>query len=134
MKRLAISGLVLVLLAAMGAPFMAGGQDSEKYDTPTLPLDDVLARLQENYKKIDTYSVEFEQRLYSVDQAKVINSGEGTVIFKKPGKMVWTYTKPEEHIYISDGDTIIDYAPRDKEAYIIPMRDAVYKSLPARAG
>jgi outer membrane lipoprotein carrier protein len=94
-----------------------------------LTLDQVIAKVQDNYGKINTYQTEFDQELMSLTQGRVISRGAGTVIYKKPSKMVWTYKTPEEHLYITDGNTIWDYAPADKEAYIIPVKDALYKSF-----
>lgn len=95
---------------------------------PALSLDQVIAKLQDNYKIINSYQTDFEQQLWSTSQSRVVSQGEGAVIYKKPSKMVWHYVKPEEHFYITDGSTIYDYAPADKTAYVLSVKDAVYKA------
>jgi len=102
---------------------------SDAVSTAELNLDQVIEKLQENYGKIDTYQAEFKQQLSSTVQGKVISKGSGTVFYKKPGKMLWRYTAPEDHIFLTDGNTIWDYSPVDKEAYVLPVSDRVYKSF-----
>jgi len=128
--------MAIIILGLFSLPIMVLSQGSNPppagAPTPapeTLTLDQVIAKVQANYAAINTYSTDFEQELLSLSQGRVISRGAGTVIYKKPSKMVWTYQTPEEHLYITDGNTIWDYAPADKEAYIIPMKDALYKSF-----
>jgi outer membrane lipoprotein carrier protein len=94
-----------------------------------LSLDEVILKLQENYQAINTYRTGFDQELYSMTQGRVITRGAGEVIYKKPGKMVWTYREPDEHLYITRGNTIWDYSPKDKEVYVLSIKDALYKSF-----
>lgn len=105
---------------------------AEKTDTAktdNLSLAQVIEKLQSNYQEINTYSAEFEQEIYSTAQGRVMTRGKGTASYKKPGKMVWRYREPEEHIYVTDGDTIWDYSPAEKEAYVLSVKDALYKSF-----
>jgi len=94
-----------------------------------LSLDQVVDRLQKNYEKVNSYQAGFDQELYSMTQGRVVSRGSGLVIYKKPGRMVWRYREPEEHLYITSGSTIWDYSPVEKEAYLIPMKEALYKSF-----
>jgi outer membrane lipoprotein carrier protein len=49
----------------------------------------------------------------------------GTVAIRKPGRMRWTYTRPEEKIFVSDGVKLYSYIPADKQVYVasVPRDD-----------
>jgi outer membrane lipoprotein carrier protein len=49
----------------------------------------------------------------------------GTVAIRKPGRMRWTYTKPEEKTFVSDGVKLYSYIPADKQVYVasVPRDD-----------
>lgn len=51
----------------------------------------------------------------------------GHVLIKKPGKMRWDYTAPEEKRFVSDGVKMYSYVPEDKQVIIsaIPPDDQV---------
>ena len=110
--------LALVLAGPMGG---AGAQ--------VLTLDQVSAKLQANYRRINTLEGKFEQELWSATQGRVISKGAGEVRYKKPGKMVWQYRIPREHLFLTDGETIWDYAAEDKEAYVYRVKETLYKEF-----
>jgi len=121
MRKTAFTFFALALMIG----FVAVAQQA----APSLSLDQVRQKLEENYKTVATLQANFEQELWSATQGRVISKGEGTVKYKKPGKMVWQYVKPEEHLYLTDGDTIWDYAPVEKEVTIYQVKDSLYKSF-----
>jgi len=120
---------VLVLLAAIAALPGASLSQDAKPAGKTLSLDQVVTKLQENYQKIDTYILNFDQQLYSPQQDRVISKGSGSVWFKKPGKMLWSYEKPEPHIYVTEGNTVWEYTPNDKTVNIFSLEQAAYRSF-----
>ncbi|MFO8056507.1 MAG: outer membrane lipoprotein chaperone LolA [bacterium] len=132
-----MKGLVVMALAAGFYIIASAGTAQEKdkeasaspKETGSLSLDQVIQKLQENYEKIETYQANFEQEIFSMRQGRVVSEGKGKVLYKKPGKMVWHYTEPEEHLYINEGNTIWDYSPAEQEAYRLPVEESVYKSF-----
>jgi len=118
------TALIIIAFAILGA-LSALAQPA----APALTLDQVRAKLEENYKSINTLQANFEQELWSSTQGRVISKGEGNVRYKKPGHMVWQYTKPEEHLYLTDGDTIWDYAPLEKAVTVYQIKESLYKSF-----
>ncbi len=137
MKTSIIKGLILLVLAAGFYITTSGGMAQPKPDdaepppekTGPLTLDQVIEKLQKNYDRIETYKAKFDQEIFSMKQGRVVSEGKGEVLYKKPGKMVWHYTDPEEHLYINEGNTIWDYSPAQKEAYRLPVQESVYKSF-----
>jgi outer membrane lipoprotein carrier protein len=82
---------------------------------------EALARgLQERYQSIRDFSADFVQT-YRAGVLRTQTSESGTVAVKKPGKMHWTYTKPERKELVSDGRKLYWYVPEDKQVIV---RDA----------
>lgn len=56
-------------------------------------------------------SGDFTQRLVKSDNgnAKVSSVANGTFLFARPGKFVWTYTKPYEQVLQADGEKLYIY-------------------------
>jgi len=45
----------------------------------------------------------------------------GRLLIKKPGKMRWDYTTPEQKVFVSDGVQLYSYVPADKEVVVSPV-------------
>ena len=50
---------------------------------------------------------------------------KGHLLIKKPGKMRWEYTSPEQKLFVSDGVKIYSYIPQDKQVVVssVPTDD-----------
>ena len=84
---------------------------------------DALARdLQARYQSIRDFSANFVQS-YRAGVLKTRTEESGTVAVKKPGKMRWTYTKPERKELVSDGRKIYWYVPEDKQVVVRDVAD-----------
>ena len=82
---------------------------------------DVLAKdLQARYQSIRDFSADFVQS-YRAGVLKTQTRESGKVSVKKPGKMRWTYAKPERKELVSDGRQMYWYVPEDKQVIV---RDA----------
>ena len=76
---------------------------------------DVLAKeLQTRYQSIRDFSADFVQS-YRAGVLKTQTRESGTVAVKKPGKMRWTYSKPERKELVSDGNKVYWYVPAEKQ-------------------
>jgi outer membrane lipoprotein carrier protein len=55
----------------------------------------------------------------------------GHVVIKKPGKMRWEYTSPEEKLFVSDGVKLYSYIPQDKQVIVssVPAEDTTAPAL-----
>ncbi len=118
-----------IISAVTAAQDKPAAKEESAADKGPLSLEQVIKKLQENYEDINTYKADFEQEIFSMKQERVVSEGSGNVLYKKPGKMVWHYKEPEEHLYINEGNTIWDYSPVQKEAYRLPVHESVYKSF-----
>lgn len=128
-RQAAVAAAAVFLLVS--AYVLAQGETAKEEPTApgSLSLEQVVVRLQANYESINTYQADFEQEVRRLSGAEPITRARGHVLYKKPGKMVWNYLEPEEHVYINEGNTIWDYSKAEKEAYWLPVKDSIYKSF-----
>ena len=84
-----------------------------------------LARnLQKKYAAIKDFSADFVHT-YAGGVLKKQISERGHLLIKKPGKMRWEYTTPEEKLFVSDGLKMYSYLPQDKQVIVtsVPQGD-----------
>lgn len=55
----------------------------------------------------------------------------GHLLVKKPGKMRWEYTAPDEKLFVSDGVKIYSYIPQDKQVIVSTIPRGDEASTPA---
>src|SRR4029453_15069098 len=79
---------------------------------PTAP--ELAQALQKKYDTVKDFSAEFTHTNEGGVLGKQITERGGRTI-KKPGKMRWQYTAPEEKLFISDGAMMYSYIPQDKQ-------------------
>jgi outer membrane lipoprotein carrier protein len=92
---------------------------------------DALARaLQKRYQGIRDFSADFVQT-YRGGVLKTQSREEGTVSIKKPGRMRWTYVKPEKKEFVSDGTKVYSYIPLDQQVIVNPVPPANEATTPA---
>jgi outer membrane lipoprotein carrier protein len=93
----------------------------------TLPLDKVIARMQERYDSASDYRAKFTQKYtYAASGRERTSSGE--IFIKKPGRMRWNYEKPEPSLWLATGSTFWMYEPEAKQAF---KQDLKASQLPA---
>lgn len=107
--------IVLLTLAFTATLQSVSGAQSPAKAAPARQSADALAReLQARYQSIRDFSADFVQS-YRAGVLKTQTQERGTVAIKKPGKMRWTYTKPERKELVSDGVKLHWYVPEDKQ-------------------
>ena len=77
-------------------------------------LDRAINGLQARYNKMSTLSAEFSQ--VHTERGQRERRESGRLLLKKPGKMKWNYTAPEEKLFISDGKYLFEYVKADNYA------------------
>jgi outer membrane lipoprotein carrier protein len=77
-----------------------------------------LARaLQRRYDTIKDFSADFVH-VYRGGILKREATERGRLLVKKPGKMRWEYTTPEEKLFVADGIKLYTYIPQDRQVVI----------------
>ena len=86
--------------------------------------------LQRKYDTIRDFSTDFVHNYKSGALRKQLTE-KGHLLIKKPGKMRWEYTAPEQKLFVSDGVKIYSYIPQDKQVVVsnVPRDDTA--SAPA---
>src|SRR3954464_3286193 len=73
--------------------------------------------LQKKYDSVKDFSADFTHTYEGGVLRKQITE-RGHVAIKKPGKMRWQYTAPEEKLFVSDGVKMYSYIPQDKQEIV----------------
>ncbi len=77
--------------------------------------DDCIQAVEQQYAGLQDFCANFEQQT-TIGSLQRVETAEGTVCYKKTGKMYWEYKKPTaQQIYLF-GDTLWFYLPEDKQA------------------
>jgi outer membrane lipoprotein carrier protein len=112
----------------LSAGSSAHAQDTESKDTDKeggqgpadMSADDVAERVQKFYKKTKDYHADFEQT-YTDAAAGDKKKSQGTVYFKKPGKMRWDYyedgSRKAKKLLVSNGADFWIYEVEFKQVF-----------------
>jgi outer membrane lipoprotein carrier protein len=90
------------------------------------PGAEALARdLQRKYDTVRDFSADFVHSYRGGVLRKTVTE-RGRLLVKKPGKMRWSYTAPDEKVFVSDGRKMYSYIPADKQVYVgtVPEEEA----------
>ena len=94
--------------------------------TSSKDLKQVLDRLQRHYRDTSSFSAKFNEEIGSVGAPK--RHRQGTVSFRKPGRMRWDFDEPEKQTIVSDGETVYSYDPDLNQVVETPLKDALKSS------
>jgi outer membrane lipoprotein carrier protein len=85
---------------------------------------ELAATLQRKYDGVKDFSADFVHAYEGGVLRKQITE-RGKLQIKKPGKMRWEYTAPEEKLFVSDGVKMYSYIKQDKQVIVsdIPAAD-----------
>ena len=109
------SAVVLAALSVMVAPTGRAAAMSEQ---------ETAQALQKKYAGIKDFSADFVH-VYEGGVLRKTITERGHVLIKKPGKMRWEYTAPEQKLFVSDGVKVYSYLPQDKQVFVgtVPRDD-----------
>jgi len=78
---------------------------------------ELAAGLQQKYDTIRDFSAEFTHAYTGGVLRKQITE-RGHMLIKKPGKMRWDYSAPDQKLFVSDGVKMYSYLPEDKQVIV----------------
>ena len=111
--------LIALLVAAIAASTAADRTATE-----------LASALQKRIDGVRDFSTDFTHSYRGgVLRKQVTERGRLTV--KKPGKMRWDYTSPEQKQFVSDGVKMYSYIPQDKQVTVAPVPPEDQASTPA---
>jgi outer membrane lipoprotein carrier protein len=109
--RIAVTALAVTLV--VGAVPLAQG-------TAKGSPEELAARIQARYDTVRDFEADFVQS-YQGGLLRTKTTEQGTVAIKRPGRMRWVYAKPERKEFVSNGERIYSYIPRDKQVIVSAM-------------
>ena len=109
----------LALAAALVAP--VGAQN----DPAAL-----AAKVQQRYNRIRDFQGDFVQT-YEGGVLRTKTTERGTLAIKRPGRLRFTYTKPERKEFVSDGVRLYTHLVADKQVIVSPAPSAEDGDVPA---
>ena len=120
---LALAATLVVLLAAvpLHSETMAPNGPPVSKD-----LKQVLDRLQRHYRDTHSFTAKFNEEIATVGAPK--KQRQGTVSFRKPGRMRWEFETPEKQTIVSDGETLYSYDPDLNQVVETPLKQALKSS------
>ncbi len=89
-------------------------------------LKQVLTRLQRHYRDTNSFSAKFNEEITTVGAPK--RQRNGTVSFRKPGRMRWEFAAPEVQTIVSDGEMLYSYDPELNQVVETPLKQALKSS------
>jgi outer membrane lipoprotein carrier protein len=116
MKAFVVSAFALASLAIAGAQ----GNDPVA----------LAAKIQQRYNAIKDIQADFVQT-YEGGVLRTRTTERGTVAIKRPGKMRFTYTKPEKKEFVSDGSRMYAHMVADKQVIVSPAPGPDQGDIPA---
>jgi len=116
MRLLAISTVALGLAASLSA---------QSGDPVAL-----AAKIQQRYNAIADFQGDFVQS-YEGGVLRTKTTERGTMAIKRPGRIRFTYTKPERKEFVSDGVRLYTHLVADKQVIVSPAPTADDGDVPA---
>lgn len=89
-------------------------------------LKQALDRLQRHYRETNSFTAKFNEEIAAVGAPK--RQRQGTVSFRKPGRMRWEFETPEKQTIVSDGETLYSYDPDLNQVVETPLKQALKSS------
>ena len=113
---------ILLLSAALGAALFSIAAGSPQLRT-------LLDRLQKHYQQTNSFSAKFKETITPAGGAN--REREGTVYYRKPGRMRWEFEGQDQELIVSDGKQLYSYQPDLNQVVETPLEQAFRSSSAA---
>ena len=90
----------------------------------------LAAKVQQRYNGIKDMQGDFVQT-YEGGVLRTKTTEQGTIAIKRPGRMRFTYTKPEKKEFVSDGSRLYTHLVADKQVIVSPAPGPDQGDIPA---
>lgn len=121
MRRSLRSVLALILCASPISGAVLAGD--------VAPVDDVVRLVQARLDSTSDFTARVQHELVVASAGRTL-AAQGTVAFKRPGKMRWDLRGQEEQIIVADGTTLWFYQPEDEQVIRSPFETAFRSATP----
>jgi outer membrane lipoprotein carrier protein len=86
----------------------------------------LLDRLQKHYQQTNSFTAKFKEAISPAGGMK--REREGTVYYRKPGRMRWEFAGQDQELIVSDGKQIYSYQPDLNQVVETPLAQAFRSS------
>lgn len=128
MRRHVLTRITGATLGLIGAAIAACAAWAAAPEKPS--LDAILDGIQRHYEATRSFRADFTEELTSVGGPK--RTRQGTVYYRKPGRMRWEFDEPQRATIVSDGATLYSYEPDLNQVVESPLAQLI-KSASATA-
>jgi outer membrane lipoprotein carrier protein len=90
----------------------------------------LASAIQRHYDQVRDFRADFTHT-YVGGILRKKTTERGRMSIRKPGRMRWTYTQPEEKVFVSDGTRLYSYIPADKQVYVATVPSGDQATTPA---
>jgi outer membrane lipoprotein carrier protein len=94
-----------------------------------LEVSEIIERVQARYDATHDFTAKVIQKLRVASLDKTLTT-EGTVAFKKPGRMRWEFKEDDPQIIVADGTTLWFYRPEEQQVFKAPFDSAFRSTTP----
>lgn len=118
-------GITAAALLCLGA----GGLFGVPAVQAATAVDEVVEKVEATCAQTQDLSARFQQKATN----RTLNEdrdASGVFLAKRPGKMRWEYQKPEPRLFVTDGKTLWDYSPADKQVRVQEVAQALTSRVP----
>ncbi len=116
--------LVLLALFAAGLAFSPAWGEAAAADAA------LIEKVEARFAQVKTIKARFTQEFFDAATGQTLRSG-GTLLLKKPLKMLWRYAAPEEQSILSDGKRLYMHVPAQRQVIVQPLANALNSRSPA---
>src|SRR5690242_8969142 len=92
-------------------------------------LSQLLHRLQRHYQETTSFTAKFKEQISPAGGMK--REREGTVSYRKPGRMRWDFSGQDSEVIVSDGKLLYTYQPDLNQVIETPLEQAFRSSSAA---
>jgi outer membrane lipoprotein carrier protein len=92
-------------------------------------VQNIVQKVQERYDSTRDFSAKVTQEMTIASLGKT-TSAQGTVAFKRPGKMRWELDHDTPQVIVADGTTLWLYQPKEHQVIKAPFDSAFRSSTP----
>ncbi len=114
-----LAAFVAVASVAVATAAFAATNDGQRPGE----LKAILDKIQHHYDATRSSSARFHEEIAPVGGLKRIR--EGTVYFRKPGRMRWEFATPDPETIVSDGERLYSYQPDLNQVIESPLKQAL---------
>ena len=122
-----LSGVAAVLVSLLVGFAIAPSLRAASKDSAQLGA--LLDRLQKHYQQTDSFSAKFKQQITPAGGTR--REREGTVYYRKPGRMRWEFGGQDQELIVSDGKQLYSYQPDLNQVIETPLEQAFRSSSAA---